>query len=774
MAVRPWPDDPDPSPILASLRAAPTVPARVRRPVVRRGWLERGPAPDERRGRDAFVPVSWEEALDLVAAELRRVREQYGSAAIFGGSYGWASAGVFHSPQSHLHRFLNLGGGFTRSVNTYSSGAGHVILPHVLGPASLVSRGSVTWYDLIDEGEVIVAFGGMAAKNRQVEGGGPSRHLSAEAMRRARERGVEFILVSPIRDDLPDTLGARWIAIRPATDVALMLGMAYVLETERRADQAFLDRYTSGYPEFRRYLCGDTDGQPKTPAWAAAITGVDSETIVALARELAGKRSLISVSYSLQRAEFGEQPVWMGLTLAAMLGQIGLKGGGFAYPLGTFANDGEWPAGARVPSPPRGANPVRDFIPVARIADLLLHPGEAFEYDGHRLRYPDIRLVYWAGGNPFHHHQDLNRLRRAFGRPETIVVHEPYWTATARHADIVLPVTITLERNDIGHGVDDPIIIAMHQVVPPVGEARDDYTVLADLAERLGFRETFTEGRTADEWLRVLYGQVQRVQRDRGVALPSFEEFWEAGEVRLPPQPRAEPLIAAFRRDPEAHPLPTPSGRIEIASATIAAFGYDDCPGHPTWLPPREWLGSPDASRFPIQLVANQPATRLHSQLDFGETSMAAKITGREPLRLHPVDAAARGIVTGDIVRVFNERGAFLAAAVVSDAVRPGVAQVATGAWFDPDDPAKPIALCVHGNPNVVTRDAGTSRLAQGSTGQLTLVEIERFDETLPPVRAHQPPTMVDRSPVRAEERRSGAHDRSRSREVGRRIDVEK
>jgi biotin/methionine sulfoxide reductase len=719
--------------------------------MVRRGWLERGPAPDERRGRDPFVPVAWGEALDLVAAELQRVRHQYGSAAIFGGSYGWASAGVFHSPQTHLHRLLNLGGGFTRSVNTYSSGAGHVILPHVVGPASLVSRGSVTWHDLIDHGELVVAFGGMAAKNRQVEGGGPSRHRAAERMRRARERGVEFILISPIRDDLPDTLGARWIPIRPATDVALMLGLAFVLETERLVDHAFLDRYTTGYAEFRRYLGGEADGQPKTPAWAAAITGVEAATIVSLARELAGKRSLISVSYSLQRAEFGEQPVWMGLTLAAMLGHIGVKGGGFVYPLGTFANDGEPPTSARLPSPPRGANPVRDFIPVARIADLLLHPGEDFAYDGHRLRYPDIRLVYWAGGNPFHHHQDLNRLRRAFARPETIVVHEPYWTATARHADIVLPVTTTLERNDIGQGVDDPILIAMHQVLPPVGEARDDYAVLADLAERLGYRDAFTQGRTADDWLRALYRQWQRAQLDRGVVVPSFEEFWEAGEVRLPPQPRAEPLIEAFRRDPEAHPLPTPSGRIEIASTTIAAFGYDDCPGHPTWLPPREWLGSPAASRFPIQLVANQPATRLHSQLDFGETSLAAKIAGREPLRLHPADAAARGIVTGDIVRVFNERGAFLAAAVVSDAVRPRVAQVATGAWFDPDDPANPIALCVHGNPNVVTRDAGTSRLAQGSIGQLTLVEIERFDGPLPPVRAHQPPEIVDRSALRPE-----------------------
>ncbi|GIW07750.1 MAG: biotin sulfoxide reductase [Dehalococcoidia bacterium] len=745
IAVRPRPDDPDPSPILHSFRTARTAAVRIPQPMARRGWLEHGPQPDDRRGRDPFVPISWPEALDLVAAELKRVRTQHGSVAIFGGSYGWASAGKVHAAPTLVHRFLNLGGGYTRSVNTYSSGAGSVILPHVVGPASFVSRGSVTWQDIVDHGEVVIAFGGMAPKNRQVEGGGPSRHLAGEAMRRARERGVQFILVSPLRDDVQDALEARWIAPRPATDTALMLGLAYVLETEGLADRAFLDRYTSGYPEFRRYLLGETDGQPKTPAWAAAICGIDAETIVGLARELVGKRTLISVSYSLQRAEFGEQPVWMGLTLAAMLGQIGLKGGGFAYPLGAFASDGEPPASAHFPSLPQGKNPVSDFIPVARIADLLLHPGEEFDYDGHRLRYPDIRLVYWAGGNPFHHHQDLNRLRRAFARPDTIVVHEPFWTATARHADIVLPVTLTLERNDIGQGVDDPVIIAMHQIVPPFAKARDDYAVFADLADRLGYGELFTEGRSADEWLRYLYNQFQRSLADRGITIPSFDEFWDAGEVHVPPLPRREPPIEAFRRDPDAFPLPTPTGKIEIFSTTIAAFGYDDCPGHPSWLEPREWLGAPLAARFPVQLVANQPATRLHSQLDFGETSLAAKVAGREPIRIHPDDAAARGIASGDIVRVFNDRGAFLAAAIVSDALRPGVAQIATGAWFDPDDPDKPIAMCVHGNPNAVTRDAGTSRLAQGSIGQLTLVEIERFDGPLPPLRAHQPPPLVER-----------------------------
>jgi len=197
-----------------------------------------------------------------------------------------------------------------------------------------------------------------------------------------------------------------------------------------------------------------------------------------------------------------------------------------------------------------------------------------------------------------------------------------------------------------------------------------------------------------------------------------------------------------FRADPERTPLGTPSGRIEIFSETIAGFGYDDCPGHPTWLPPTEWLGAPLAGRFPLHLVANNPTTRLHSQLDVGAFSQSSKVRGREPIRIHPDDAAARGIASGDVVRVFNERGSCLAGAVVTDAVRPRVVQLSTGAWYDPLDPADPDAMCVHGNPNVLTFDRGTSKLAQGCSGQHALVQIERWTGSLPPIRAHEPPPM--------------------------------
>jgi biotin/methionine sulfoxide reductase len=738
--IVPHPRDPDPSALLGNLPAAVSHKARVARPMIRRGWLERGPGPDDRRGCDEFVPFSWPDALDHAGAELRRVYAEHEPRAVFGGSYGWASAGRFHDAPRQLHRFLNLAGGYVRSVNSYSSGAAAVILPHVIGPQAAVAGNNVSWAELVAESALVLAFGGMALKNNDVGGGGTSQHIARDSLATARQRGVEFHLIGPLRDDLPAAVDAVWHPIRPGTDVALMLGIAHTLVTERLHDRALLDRYCVGWQTFETYLLGQTDGQPKDPAWAAAICGIPAADIVELARRCAGRRTLITCSQSLQRAEHGEQPVWMGVVLAALLGQIGLPGGGFAYALGSTSNTGKPPLAVPLPTVSTGRNSIADFIPVARIADMLLQPGEKFDYDGQRLVYPDIKLVYWAGGNPFHHHQDLGRLRRAFARPDTVIVHESAWTATARHADIVLPATITLEREDIGATAGDPLMVAMHRAVAPYREARDDYDIFAGLAERLGIGEAFTEGRSARQWLEQIYEPTRRVLAERGINAPGFDEFWEAGELALPAEPWDGGILRAFRRDPAGSPLPTPSGKIEIASAAIAGFGYADCPGHPAWLPSVEGAGSTAASRFPLHLIANQPATRLHSQLDFGTTSLASKIAGREPVRIHPADAAARGIGDGDVVRLYNERGACLAGAVLSDALRPGVVQLSTGAWYDPADPAAATPFCVHGNPNVLTRDAGTSRLAQGCTGQLTLVQIERFDGPLPPIRAFDPP----------------------------------
>ncbi|MEX2517823.1 MAG: molybdopterin guanine dinucleotide-containing S/N-oxide reductase [Paracoccaceae bacterium] len=734
--IFPHPEDPDPSPILGNFTDALIHRARIARPMVSRDWLEAGPGPRERRGGGDFVALPWDEVLDRLAEELTRVRDAHGPEAVFGGSYGWASAGRFHHAQSQVHRFLNTAlGGYVRSVGSYSAGAASVLLPHVIGAFEDISRHNVTWDQVVEHTDLVLAFGGMALKNSNIASGGMSRHIERGAMECAAARGARFVNLSPMRTDFPPSAGAEWISMKPGADAALMLGMMHVLDSEGLADTKFLETHCVGWDRLAAYLRGEAGGLPKTPAWAAGISGVEASVIADLARRAASGRTLITVAHALQRAEHGEQPVWAGVALAAMLGQIGSAGAGFHYALGAMGHTGRTPLATPIPTMPQGKNGVAALIPCARISDMLLHPGERFDFNGAVLTYPDIRLVYWAGGNPFHHHQDLTRLRRALSRCDTFVVQDSAWTASARHADIVLPATMTLEREDIGAAGTDPLMIAMRQLSSPRGEAQDDHEIFRALAARMGVEEAFTEGRNPEAWLRHLYEPTRRALAEAGLPAPDFEAFQSAGEVRLPRKPDDGGILRAFREDPAAFPLKTPSGRIELYSETIAGFGYSDCPGHPAWLE-REEEPHP---RAPLWLVSNQPATRLHSQLDYAAHSQAMKSQGREVMRMNPRDAAAREIQGGDIVRIFNARGACLAAAQLTEDIAPGVINLPTGAWYDPIHIGGE-TICVHGNPNAVTRDRGTSRLAQGSTGQLCCVQCEKWTGPAPTVSAFEPP----------------------------------
>jgi len=739
VSVRADDGDEDPSPLLGNLPGSLRHTSRVTGPAVRRGWLDDGPGPSSRRGADEFVAVSWDELTELLADELRRIVDTHGNEAIYGGSYGWASAGRFHHAQSQVHRFLKMLGGYTFSRHSYSLGATGVIMPRVVGTHDDLFKRSTQWDVIAEHTDLLVCFGGVGVKNSAVNPGGTTEHPTRSALQRLRDRGGRVVSISPLRDDTSGD--CEWLAPLPGTDIAIMLALAHVLAVEGLADRQFLGTHCTGYDRFERYLLGTDDGVPKSPQWAADISGLSADDIVTLARRMAAQRTIVMVSWSLQRVRYGEQAPWMGLVLAAMLGQIGLPGGGFGHGYGSQNELGMAPLRCPLPTFPQGANPVTTFIPVAAVSDMLLHPGEDFDFNGRRLTYPDIKCVYWAGGNPFHHHQNIPRLRRALARPDTIVVHDPYWTAMAKHADIVVPSTTAYERDDYSGSRNDPVLMAMPALAEPYAESRDDYATFAALAHRLGFGEQFTEGRTAREWLEHMY---EKWSTNLDFDVPPFEDFWRAGRLRLPTETGLT-LLADFRADPVTHRLGTPSGRIEIFSSDIDGFGYDDCAGHPKWYEPTEWLGGERAIAYPLHLVANQPATRLHSQLDGGGTSQNSKVAGREPIRIHPADAAGRDLADGDVVRVFNDRGACLAGVVIDDRLRPGVVQLSTGAWYDPEDPGDPDSLCVHGNPNVLTADVGTSALAKGCTGAHVLVEIAKHTGPLPPVRAHQPPAFVRR-----------------------------
>ena len=739
--LRPVETDSDPSPIGQGIVGLLDDTLRTARPAIRRGWLDHGPlsarpAPTHgpARGADEFVEVGWDEALDMLARELTRIRHDHGNQAIYAGSYGWASAGRFHHAQGQLKRFLNCIGGFTGSVNTYSFAAAEVLVPHVLGDFRGLLDRATSWPALEGACELFVAFGGLPLRNAQISQGGTGAHVVKGGLAALHRAGCRFVNVSPMRSDMPEDIPAQWLAPRPSTDAALMLGLAHVLMDEGLADRAFLDRYTVGYDSFAAYLRGAADGIAKTPDWAAAICDIPAGTIRTLARRMAAHRTMIAVAYSLTRQDHGEQPLWAAIALAAMLGQIGLPGGGIGFGYGAMNNNGLERRLVPFAALPQRVNPVRHYIPVARIADLLETPGGGCDYDGRWLDYPDIRLVWWAGGNPFHHHQDLNRLRRAWARPDTVVANEWCWNSLARHADIVLPCTTPLERGDIALSAKAPHITVMDAAVPPYAEARDDHEIFRMLAARLGVEDSFTEGRSAADWVRHLYDTSRAAAARGDVDLPDWDTLQAQGWARLPDPDRPTVLMESFRADPDARPLKTPSGRIEIASATVAGFGYDDCPGHPAWLEPLEWLGNatPEA---PLHLISSQPANKLHSQLDHGPVSRADRIDGREALTMHPADAAARGLRAGDTVRVFNARGATFAGLRISDGLRPGVVQMATGAWYDPEGTA-----CRHGNPNTLTPDKGTSRLAQGPIAHTCLVQVEPAPDAPPPQILQPPP----------------------------------
>ncbi|MGH7087419.1 MAG: molybdopterin-dependent oxidoreductase, partial [Stellaceae bacterium] len=443
IGVQPFEHDPDPSRLIDAIPAAVHSPLRIAEPMVRQGWEPGAGGHRSGRGHEPFVPVSWERALALVAGELDRVRRVHGPSGIMGGSQGWSSAGLFHEARVQVRRFLGATGGFVDQASNYSFGSALTFLPHILGSAEAVTGPITSWTSIARHAGLMVLFGGANPKNTQVSKGGAAYHAISGWIKELDQAGVAVVSISPVREDAPGTK-AEWLPIRPNTDTAMMLALAHTLIAAGRHDRQFLERYTTGFERVLPYLMGESDGTVKDAAWAAGITGVPAETIRALALRMAETRTMLTASWSLQRADHGEQPYWALVLLASVLGQVGLPGGGFGFGYGSSANIAAPPLAFAGPAMSMGRNPAGLSIPAARIADCLLEPGARYDYNGHSANYPDIRLVYWAGGNPFHHHQDLNRLRRAWQKPETIVVHEPWWTATARHADIVLPATTSL------------------------------------------------------------------------------------------------------------------------------------------------------------------------------------------------------------------------------------------------------------------------------------------------------------------------------------------
>lgn len=745
MPVRlvPFSADPDPSVIGQGWQEASLDrQVRIKRPAIRKGWL----AQDQgaQRCNDNFVEVPWDEALDITADVLGKTIDNHGNRAIFGGSYGWASAGRFHHAQSQLRRFLNLSGGYTSMRNTYSHAAAEVLLPRVIGFSNKEFEEELTTWPLIAEHcTFMLAFGGVSTRTAQIASGGTTAHDVGYWMTRAAGNGMKTLCISPLASDCDALPGLSWQSIRPGSDTALMMALTHELIVNDWADRGFIARCVSGWQPYEDYLCGTSDGVVKSADWAAPLCDIASEDIRALAARLQGEKVMVSLTWGIQRADHGEQPIWAGLALAAALGQIGQPGAGFGFGYGSTNMGGRPQRFIRWPAMSQGTAKVLDFIPVARIADMLLDPGASYTYDGEIRTYPDIKLVYWAGGNPFHHHQDLARLEQAWMRPETVIVHDHSWTATARRADIVLPCTAPLERDDLMLNPRDNRLVYMSRLTEPIAHARDDFVIFGGLAERLGFFEKFTEGRDVESWLRHLWDQTCAVAAEEGLDLPDFETFREIGMVQPQMDDRNHIAFAEFIADPANASLKTPSGRIEIFSDRIAALDLSDCVGHPAWYPPTE--GTFDAAKDVFHLISNQPKTRLHGQLDNGPVSKASKTKGRETCTMQTDAALALGFAAGDVILLQNARGGCLAGLRLDPDMRADCIVLPTGAWLDIQDTPTG-RICVHGNPNMLTIDKGTSGLGQGNIAHTAVVTVSKWKSPLPDITVRKPPTFEART----------------------------
>ncbi|ENQ8063111.1 trimethylamine-N-oxide reductase TorA [Vibrio parahaemolyticus] len=758
--IKPLELDKNPTEMLNGIKGIIYSPSRVRYPMVRLDWLKKHKYSADTRGNNRFIRVTWDEALDLFYRELERVQKEYGPWALHAGQTGWNQTGSFNNCTAHMQRAVGMHGNFITKVGDYSTGAGQTIMPYVLGSTEVYAQGT-SWSEILENSDNIILWANDPVKNLQV-GWNCETHESfkylAELKEKVAKGEINVLSVDPVKNKTQRYLENDHLYINPMTDVAFMLAVAHVLYNENLYDKKFIDTYCLGFEEFIQYVQGKTkDKVEKTPEWAAAICGVKADKIREFARMLVSGRTQILMGWCIQRQEHGEQPYWAAAVVAAMVGQIGLPGGGISYghhyssigvPSTGFAGPGGFPRNLDQGMKPKWDN--NDFngysrtIPVARWIDCLLEPGKEINYNGGKVKLPDFKMMVISGCNPWHHHQDRNRMKKAFRKLQTVVTIEFAWTATCRFSDIVLPACTQWERNDIDvyGSYSNKGLIAMHRLVDPLFQSKPDFQIMSELTQRFGRREEYTRGMSEMEWIESLYNDCKKANEGK-FEMPEFNEFWEKSVIDFG---EGKPWVrhADFRKDPELNPLGTPSGFIEITSRKIGRYGYEHCQEHPMWFEKSERShGGPGSDKYPFWLQSCHPDKRLHSQMCESEEFRATyAVQGREPVYINPIDAKAKGIKDGDLVRVFNGRGQLLAGAVLTDSYPRGVIRIEEGAWYGPLN-EKEGAICTYGDPNTLTQDIGSSELAQATSANTCIVDFEKFTGKVPPVTSFGGPIEV-------------------------------
>ena len=639
-------------------------PDRLKRPLLRTGP----------RGSGEFKEVGWPEALDLVAERLTEIRDRYGNEAIIRLGGSGACNGALHNTGLLTMRFLSQFGGYTDIEGYYSSQAAQYVTPYVLGTRSVgIDPGTLQHTGLI------ILWGANISDTRL--------EVPMEArIREAKVRGVEVIVVDPRRTSTAKTLGTQWISVRPGTDTALMLAVLHVLIEEDLVDRGFVERYSVGFKELERYVLGEEDGAPKNPAWAEEICGTPADVIVQLARQWGQTHPTAFIpGLSIQRTVGGEEAIRMAIALQVATGNLGVLGGS--------SGGLTW---GRLPSPRIGVigapqNPTQVSIPAYQWPDAIL--------EGRRGGYSsDIKAIYNVGGNFLIQGSDVNKNIRAFSEVEFSVCHERFMTPTAKYCDVVLPVTTFLERSDIVVPDGGNYLLFSSQAVPPLYEARNDYDIFCELAERLGFLQEYSEGRGEEEWLRDFVA-------DSEVA--DYEEFKREGLYMGGDQLRVG--LSDFVADPEAHPLGTPSGRVQILSEAYADLGF-------TAVPAYRGLRADD--RHPLMLVTPKSRFRVNSQNDNIPWFRERELHG---LWMNPRDAEERGIEDGEGVQVSSPEGRVRVTVIVTEDIMPGVVCLLEGVWpiFDSE------GVDTAGSANFLTSTVPTEP-SKGSRTHSILVQVTK------------------------------------------------
>jgi DmsA/YnfE family anaerobic dimethyl sulfoxide reductase A subunit len=685
------------------------------------------------RGEGQFVRCSWEEALELVAGELQRVKVKYGNEALF-VPYGTGSYNQLNGSHT-ARRLMNLFGGCLGIYNSYSWGAINIATPTVYGTL-VTGNQRQDWLN----SRYIIMWGWNPAEMRD---GTNSDYF----VKLARENGAKVVCIDPRHSLSAAALADEWIPILPGTDTAMMSAMAYVMLTEGLYDADFVRTHCVGWDKlqmppgaenaesYTEYLLGACDGVPKTPEWAEAITAVPAATIARIAREYATcKPGVLYQGYGMQRRAYGEQVVRAGCVLAAITGNVGVAGG-WASGLGAQAPDG----GPFWTLFPTGENPIKASIPVFLWSEACLRGHEMTSADGvigcsHLTS--DIKLIYGVATNCLiNQHANINRsaaILKDESKVEFIVVQDNFLTPTAKFADLVLPACTQFETWGVEDGwkYGDEVIL-QPKLVEPLEECKSDYRICADIAERIGIGEAYTEGRDEKAWVEWC---LERFRETRFPDLPSLDTFIEQN-LGAYSKPVTQPAVAFtdFRRDPQKYPLKTPSGKIEIFSKSLYDMDRpDEIPAVPKYIP--EWqisstvkdsrlpaAGDRLSKIYPLHAIGHHSLARVHSthaNNDWLQEAFPQRIF------INPVDAAARGIGDGDLVRVWNELGELVVHARLTQRILPGVVDIPQGAWWSPDANGVDQGGCI----NVLTSHRWTP-LAFGSTQHSIMVEIEKSNQ---------------------------------------------